>query len=440
MSLRIAFVVPRYGEAVVGGAEYAARMLAERLAAMPGHEVSVYTTCAVDSSTWRNVLTPGETVGNGVVVRRFRSAAGRDAGFEAASDDLMASPEGASMAQAYNWVDLQGPRCPELVEAVIDDRADVTAYYPYLYYPTVRGLPRTPGATVLHAAAHDEWPIRLPVFTDVFGRASGLVHHTNGERRFVEASFPVAHVPSLVLGLGVEPPPGLARGMRPPELAGGAPAAVGPGSSGQGAARYAGGGVAALAGRPYVICVGRVDEGKGTSLLAKLFAAYKLRRPGPLALVLVGPVVSPPPASDDVIIAGRVDDATKWSLLAGALALAQPSSMESFSLALLEGFAAGLPGIVNRHCAATMEHALASGAALGFGSYASFEAIMDALVPRDDLRRQMGEAGQRYVLEQFSWELLIERYSRFVRRLAERAAAGAPRRRGGATHRGGGLH
>ena len=45
-----------------------------------------------------------------------------------------------------------------------------------------------------------------------------------------------------------------------------------------------------LGDRPYIVSVGRVDEHKGSKMLASYFATYKERHPGPLALALVGPV------------------------------------------------------------------------------------------------------------------------------------------------------
>ena len=52
--MKLAFVTPRYGTEVIGGAETAARMLAERLCVRPGWEVEVLTSCALDHLTWEN--------------------------------------------------------------------------------------------------------------------------------------------------------------------------------------------------------------------------------------------------------------------------------------------------------------------------------------------------------------------------------------------------
>ena len=49
--MKLAFVTPRYGADVIGGAELGARLLAERLAALDGWSVEILTTCARDAWT-----------------------------------------------------------------------------------------------------------------------------------------------------------------------------------------------------------------------------------------------------------------------------------------------------------------------------------------------------------------------------------------------------
>ena len=68
--LRLALVVPRFGESVAGGAELHGRWLAERLAAR-GHSVDIFTTCALDWRTWRNELEPGVEQWGALTVNRF---------------------------------------------------------------------------------------------------------------------------------------------------------------------------------------------------------------------------------------------------------------------------------------------------------------------------------------------------------------------------------
>jgi hypothetical protein len=195
--VKLAFVVPRYGLEVRGGAELGARMMAEHVSARLGWPVEVFTTCALSASTWADEYPEGTVDINGVTVHRHRSRSGRAAGFDRLSARVLARPSAASGSDERLWIDQQGPVCPALLDAVAASDADVVAFYPYLYHPTVVGLPMVAAAgraaAIMHPAAHDEAPIHLPVFRSVFGAADGFVFHTWGERRLVERLFPVAH-------------------------------------------------------------------------------------------------------------------------------------------------------------------------------------------------------------------------------------------------------
>ncbi|HXY28139.1 MAG TPA: hypothetical protein VEH82_07635, partial [Acidimicrobiales bacterium] len=116
--MKLAFVVPRYGTDVRGGAETGARMLAERLVADRGWDVEVLTTCARDAITWQDELPAGTVEVNGVRVQRIESEAGRDPGFHPLWARLREDPASASVEDMEHWVDLQGPRSPALLEAV----------------------------------------------------------------------------------------------------------------------------------------------------------------------------------------------------------------------------------------------------------------------------------------------------------------------------------
>ena len=400
--------MPRYGVEVLGGAEYGARMLAERLVSHLGWSVEVLTTCALDHRTWADEYPPGDADVNGVAVHRFASAAGRGRRFEALSARVLPSPGSAAPADQQRWIDLQGPRCPDVVSAAAEADADVVVFYPYLYYPTVRGVPVVGDRAVMHPAAHDEPPLRLPLFRDVFAATAGFVFQTQGERRLVEGLFPVAHRPQVVMGLGVEAGPGEAPVAR----------------------RRLG-----LGDEPYLLCLGRVDEGKGTALLARFFAAFKRRRPGPLKLVYVGPVVHPPPAHPDVVVTGPVDEATKWGAVRGATALVSPSPFEAFSLALVEAWSVGVPVLVNATCLATSEHVRRSGGGLPFGGYGDFEVAVERLAGDAALGGELAARGAAYVERNFTWPVITERYGRFLEDVASRAGGvtgtppGSPRRR-----------
>jgi glycosyltransferase involved in cell wall biosynthesis len=393
--MKVSFVVPRYGPSIIGGAESAARAFAERLVAWKGWDVEVLTSCAEDFVTWADVLPPGQDDVNGVRVVRFASTAGRDPSFHPFSASLLADPAHASLADADEWVELQGPVVPELAEAALSSSRDALIFYPYLYYPTVRVIDRVTIPTILHPAAHDEPALRLPIFPPVFAAADGLVFQTAAERELVQTRFPVATHRQLLLGLGVDDP-------------------LGDRGSGSDDARPVLSSMLDNPDDPYLLCLGRVDRHKGSLLLADLFTAYKRRHPGPLRLVFAGPVVEAPRDDSHIDVVGPVSDSDKWALLAGAQALVSPSSWEAFSLVVAEAWSAKTPVVVNRGCEATVEHCRRSGGGLSFAGYAEFESVVDLLMNDETLRRRLGSFGRAYVDRWFRWPQIIDRYASFV--------------------------
>lgn len=392
--MKLAVVTPRYGRDVMGGAETAARLLSVRLADRAGWDVEVLTTVALDAATWAPAVEPGEEVDEGVRVRRFPVRGTRHPDFDRITERTLQHPQLLTLEEQQRWLEAQGPVAPELVDAVAETDADVVAFHPYLYHPTVAGVPYVASRAVLHPAAHDEAPIRLPIYRELFEQVAGFVFWSDAERRFAQRRFPIASRRQLVLGLGVEPMPGDAA-----------------------AARAAAG----LDDRPYLLCLGRVDDGKGARVLYECFTAYKRRRPGPLALVFAGPVVHRPPDHPDVIVTGPVDEPVKWGLLRGAHALVSPSAYESFSIVLLEAWSVGTAALVNGRCDVTREHAERSGGALAFSSYAELEVALDRLLASAELRAELGARGAEYVCAHYRWPDLVERYAAFLSAVARGA-------------------
>jgi glycosyltransferase involved in cell wall biosynthesis len=391
--MKVVFVTPRYDPAAIGGAESAARHLAEHLATEPGFEVAAYSTCALDHITWENELPAGESVMHGVTLSRFRVAEERRVEFFKFDDRLRRSPRRVSWEQSEQWLDLNGPNVPDLLAALREGDADVAVFSPYLFAVTVSGIRAARMPTVLHSAAHDEPPLYFPSIGDAFERADALCYYTAAERRLVQRIHRVAEKPQIVLGIGLGDP---VEGGR------------------------AGGELLGLGERPYLISLGRVDDHKGSAMLDTFFRRYKQRRPGPLALAHVGPVTSDIEPHPDVVVTGTVDEPTKWDLLRDATAAVSPSALESFSLAIMEAWQQGVPVVVNALCEPTRDHCAHSGGGLWFGSYREFEVVMDRLSADATLRRWLGANGRAYVQEHYQWPALTARYARFLESVVER--------------------
>lgn len=384
------FVLPRYGEEILGGAEQAARVLAESIASRPGCAMEILTTCALDAGTFANAYAPGTTTENGVVVHRF-PCTGRAVDFDRRSQEILHSSRELMQARSAEWVAAQGPVSTQLIDALADTDADVLAFHPYLYHPTVVGIRAvTDRPRILHPAAHDERPILLPVFDEVFDAADGVVFWSRQEQAFANYRFAIGATPQMVLGIGVTPMLGDVPAAR---------ASVGVGDA------------------PYVLCLGRVDTSKGTDLLVGLFEEYKRRYPGPEKLVMAGPVRHQPPAHPDLIVTGAVDDHTKWGLLRGAEVMISPSPLESFSIVLLESWMSGTPVLVNGACDTTREHVLASNGGLWFSAADEFVPALRRLLTDQTLRTQCSNQGRAYVESRYVQDVLTTRYLAFCERL-----------------------
>ena len=151
--------------------------------------------------------------------------------------------------------------------------------------------PQLKNRAVVIPAAHDEPFLRLSRVADMLLSSRGLVFGSAAEQRLLNRTHPVAHLPNLVLGWGIEDP-----------VDSDAPIAHELG----------------LSDRPYVICVGRIEHAKGTLALINFWRTYKSRSPGDHQLVLLGEPSVAMESDDDVLVVSGADDATKWSLLRGA--------------------------------------------------------------------------------------------------------------------------
>ena len=76
MSGKVVFVTPRYGTQVMGGAETAARQLAEHLRAHTAWQAEVHTTCALDPHTWADELPRGRRRSTGCPSTAIRRPTG----------------------------------------------------------------------------------------------------------------------------------------------------------------------------------------------------------------------------------------------------------------------------------------------------------------------------------------------------------------------------
>jgi glycosyltransferase involved in cell wall biosynthesis len=373
--MRAAIVVQRYGNEVLGGAETLARRIAELLA--PKIDLTVVTTCALDYLTWADHYPPGQSEVNDVRVLRFPVPEPRDQKrFARASDKVYRTPHNLELG--HEWMHAQGPNAPGLVEHLRDegDRYDVVVFMTYLYATTADGLPVVSDRAVLCPTMHDEPPLRLAIFDEIFAKARALLFSTPEERELARTRFGIEDERSRIVGVGVD------------DL------------EGDGGRFQAETGIA----RPYAAYLGRLDPSKGVPDLVEHHARYRAARPDGLDLVLIGSGAIDLPQGDGFHFLGFVPEQLKHDAIAGAEVVVCPSPYESLSLSQLEAWTHGRPTLANAVSPVLVGQSRRSGGGLWYGSGAEYAAMLDLLARAKPLAEAIGGQGRRYVRETYSWD------------------------------------
>lgn len=395
---RVAFVVPRYGARVGGGAEALCRTIAHLVAA--DADVTVLTTCAQDYRTWQDHHPAGEERDGPVRVLRFSVPEPRDPdAFNRLSARAYAAPDDLELGG--RWVRAEGPVAPGLLDHLREHGTgyDAVVFVPYLYATTVMGLPLVADRAVLLPALHDEPPAVLRAFDPVFAAARALMFSTPEERDQARLRFGTDPAAERIAGTGVDPAPSVD------------PAAF---------ARARG------IGRAYVVSVGRLDASKGVDRLVADHAAYRAGHPdGPdLVLVGAGPLeIAPAPW---LHLTGYVEEREKHEAVAGAAVVIVPSPYESLSLAQMEAWTHGRATLANAASPVLVGQSRRSGGGLWYRDAAEYAVMLDYLVRNRAVTAALGRQGRRSVARMHSWDRVRRVWGETLRDVAAGAAARAP--------------
>lgn len=388
MKSKIAFVCQRYGLEVNGGAELLCRQFAEKLADI--YSVEVLTTCAVDYLTWANEYPAGEEVINGVKVKRFPVDKKRNIVKFNNISGLVYNPN-HSIEQEREWIDEQGPYCPELVCYIQKNHSEykTVLFMTYLYYLTAVCLYNRIDNAILIPTAHDEPPIYLNYYKRVFLNPSGIIYNTAEEKRFVEKMFNNNSIPSIIAGAGVEVPD--LNGHQSTKEKFGVD--------------------------NYIVYAGRIDESKGCKTLFNYFGEYKKRYSNDLKLVLIGKSVMEIPKRNEIIYLGFVSEEDKFLIIRDSFALVLASEFESLSLVVLESMAMKRPVLVNGKCDVLRGHCTRSNAGLYFTNYFEFEYTLNYLLKHPAEYKNMQDNGLKYVQDNYQWEIIINKIQDLIERI-----------------------
>jgi glycosyltransferase involved in cell wall biosynthesis len=397
----LALVIPWFGSDLKGGAEQQAWQLATRLAAR-GHRMEVLTTCCrsfLDS--WdANHHRPGVVREGDVVIRRFKVRRRRRQRFHKVNAQLLTMPKKKmipgtfpfSLKQSNSFVN-HGIISTALLSHLQREshRYDRVLFLPYLYSPILQGIPLVGQKSVLVPCLHDEAYAYLQAVHRAFHACGRIIFNSEGEARLAFKLFGAAIAfKGVVAGEGVEVD-----------------------------GRHVADSVDAIGGidvaaRRYVLFLGRRDGTKNLDHLIRAYQRYRIRTPhrGGVELVLAGPGDSdygdPERGIHDL---GLVTEADKRALLAGCLALFQPSRNESYSRVIMEAWFYGKPVAAHSDCDATrlaVASARGGWSAGGLDGWSKlFEAVDNA---ESGALAEMGASGRRYAQRFADWERVLDRY------------------------------
>ena len=379
------FVVQRYGIEVNGGAEVECRAIAELMSDV--WDVEVLTTCALDYMTWSNYYSEGADSINGVRVRRFPVRQSRNiAAFNKLSETIFSRPH--LYEDELLWMKMQGPDSPALLKYIKEhkENADAFIFVTYLYATTFWGLTLVADKAFLIPTSHDEPPIYLSIFEEFFKKPKGFIFNTPEEKEFLINRFSVDCRHSDIIGVGIKEDCTISNKQ---ETQLNLPNA-------------------------YVVYVGRVDASKGCQTLFEYWDAYKRNNPSPLTLVLVGGSQMDIPLREDIIPLGFIDENDKWTAIANAKCLINPSPYESFSIVLLESWVSGTPVLVNGQCNVLKGQCRRSNGGLWYNDYNEFAACLDFILDNESIAKQMTTNGKNYADRNYDWDLLKRKYATLI--------------------------
>ena len=390
---KLGFITPWFGESIPGGAEMELRGLASHMAAA-GINLEVLTTCVKEfSADWSvNFYPAGNDVVKGIQVKRFPVRKRDTAAFDAVNYKLMNAIPIVEKEEATYAAEMVNS--PALYEYLMEHQEEygVYVFIPYMFGTTYYGVQVCPKKSVLIPCLHDESYAYLNIFKEVFSKVAGMIFHAQPECDLAYRLYDLANVNTAVLGEGIDTDikgdPERFRKMY-------------------------------QINNPFILYAGRKDKGKNVHTLVKYFSEYKKRVSTDLKLLLIGggQMEIPSDYQTDILDLGFLPIQDKYDAYAASIFLCQPSTVESFSLVIMESWLCYRPVLVHRDCEVTRHFAEASNGGLYFKNYFEFEGCVRYLCGHEKEADQMGKNGREFAVRNFSWDVIVEKYRSYLEQI-----------------------
>lgn len=388
--MKVAFVVPRYGLDIIGGAEYLTRQVAEHLKSY--YDIEILTTCAKSYHTWKNEYRPGSELINGIIVRRFKTVRPRNLNKHRWIEEKVFY-NNHDKNDEINWLISQGPFSEELIDYIKTNKHSYDCYilFSFRYFPIYFIIREVGHCSVVAPFAENDPALDLEITKELFEDVKGILYSTPEERELILSKTGLDESSKMwdIIGCGIEiPPPSIESFKR-------------------------------TKGHNYILYLGRIDGSKGCYQLFEYYLkAVEVLDDMP-DLVMGGYDAIEIPKHNKITYLGFVSEEEKASLLKGSVFLVMPSPYESLSLVTLEAMASGIPVLVNGECDVLKGHCVRSNGGLWYDNYEEFVGCSKLLSSDDSLRSRLGVNGKLYVEENYSWDLVVDKYRRLLDRLEE---------------------
>ena len=383
---KIAFINQRYGNEVIGGSESYTKAVAEHLARTGKIQVEVLTSKAVDFKTWEDHYIQDVEEINSVIVRRFSVKWKRSRIIQRGAQILM-----RNFHLRFKWLEElrligRGPYVPDLVKYIREHKNEYDAFVfvTYMYYPAYFGAKEIYEKSYFIPTAHDEEPIYMNIYHQLFNCVKGIIYLTDEEKTLVNRIFHNESIPSRVLGMGIEVPHNVDENAFRKKY----------GVEGD-----------------YILYAGRIDENKGCREMMDFFLRWKKTDAShQTKLVLMGKAFIDIPKDPSIIYVGFVSEQDKYAGMKGAGIICLPSRYESFSISLLEGMAYAHPALVNGASDVLRGHIEKSNGGYCYTDYATFADGLNKLLKSP----AAGDLARKYVADHYEWSYVEREMLNFI--------------------------
>jgi len=394
--MKVAIVIPWFGESLKGGAEQQAWQIASRLTKKNIH-VTVLTTCSKEFlSNWsENYYEAGNYIEDNIEIKRFSVRNRNRKLFDKVNLKLMTfpktnfisgiSPISDKEENIYLNENIYSPNLQLYLEKN-KNNYDLFIFLPYLFPNIIKGVEAVGEKSILQPCLHNESYAYLNCVASMFYSAHRLFFNSEGELELAKVIYGCSILPKIeVVYEGIE------------------------------TICYD-----HITYDKYILSLGRRDKGKNTHLLIESFDQFIKKTKSDLKLLIAGVGDLPiSPKSNNIIDLGMVNNSEKLKLIANCLALINPSENESFSRVIFEAWYAKKPIIIHKNCLATYEALKSSGMA-GFFAY-DIDSFINTFIEIEQIPlekiKQIGTKGYEYANRIADWDKVIARYLSSFERL-----------------------